>query len=83
MRTGPQTRGSTLMWNGLEKSTHKFYAGRVNPTRFLQAKCETDLCGTGQLALPPKVNNMCNTFMKISEYYTSYVNIIRCRKLFI
>jgi len=34
----------------LEKSVHKFYVGRANPTRFLQA-----MCGAGQPALPPLI----------------------------
>ena len=45
--------GSTLMRDGLEKSAHKFYAERANPTCFLRAKCGTNLYGAGQPALPP------------------------------
>jgi len=53
MRAGPQARRPILIRGGLEKSTCKFYAGRTNPTRFLQAKCGAGLCGAGQSALPP------------------------------
>jgi len=56
MWVSPQARGPTLMRGGLEKSGRKFYAGRANPARFLQAKCGAGLCGAGQPALSPLKN---------------------------
>jgi len=37
MWAGPQAHGQTLIRGGLQKSAHRFYAERANPTRFLPA----------------------------------------------